>query len=450
MKRHRWILRAASWIVPRAERDDFLAEWTAELWYVERKVTQPTAFCLGAFRDAWWLRCYSLHPAARQILRLETPLQCISVLAVLAALTMSMVFSVPTSRKMLAAPPYRNPRGLVMVNAGVGRMDSASVSLAKFQTLEADGGHWFSSLAYYQPAALHIRAGAHRISLAGARASQNLFDILGVPVAHAAHYPALVVNESAWRRLGGAIPEIDGHAVEISAVIADAAWRLPADLDAWLLLDDSQVATLPPARPGFVVARHRGALPNRPYWYISIPISQEEHYSFECQLPFPKSSVWQGVVTMAALGLVLLGTTRITMGQSSARRNLRTGSRLRGWLFFLVKSGLVSVILFGLFCITMPLAQAVGVSFILAFRWVLVDQRRRCPVCLHTLSNPVRIGRPSQTFLEWYGTELICAQGHGLLHVSEVDTSCYSGMQWTYLDRSWSSLFSDATHSAAR
>ena len=98
MKRHRWILRAASWIVPRAERDDFLAEWTAELWYVERKVTRPMAFCLGAFCDAWWLRRNNLHPKTRQILRLETPRQCLTVLAVIAALTMSIAFRLPAAR----------------------------------------------------------------------------------------------------------------------------------------------------------------------------------------------------------------------------------------------------------------------------------------------------------------------------------------------------------------
>ena len=56
--------------------------------------------------------------------------------------------------------------------------------------------------------------------------------------------------------------------------------------------------------------------------------------------------------------------------------------------------------------------------------------------------SPIPIGCPSQTFLEWYGTEFICAQGYGLLHVPEILTSCYSSPRWLYLDRSWSSLFS--------
>ena len=62
--------------------------------------------------------------------------------------------------------------------------------------------------------------------------------------------------------------------------------------------------------------------------------------------------------------------------------------------------------------------------------------------CLRLLVYPVRIGRPSQTFLERYGTEFMCAKGHGLLHVPEIHTSCYGAQRWMCLDRSWSGLFS--------
>jgi hypothetical protein len=57
------------------------------------------------------------------------------------------------------------------------------------------------------------------------------------------------------------------------------------------------------------------------------------------------------------------------------------------------------------------------------------------------LTSPALIGMASQTFLEWYGTELICEKGHGLLHVPEIPNSCYSTQRWTYLDPSWRVLF---------
>src|SRR5205823_5350415 len=81
------------------------------------------------------------------------------------------------------------------------------------------------------------------------------------------------------------------------------------------------------------------------------------------------------------------------------------------------------------------------VGLILGIRWALIDQRRRCPVCLRLLTSPTRIGGASHAFLEWYGTELVCAQGHGLLYVPEIPNSCYSTQRWQPLDASWSSLF---------
>jgi hypothetical protein len=87
-----------------------------------------------------------------------------------------------------------------------------------------------------------------------------------------------------------------------------------------------------------------------------------------------------------------------------------------------------------------PYAMLVG--YILAFRWMLIDQRRRCPVCLRVLTGPVRIGQPSHTVLDWYGTELMCAKGHGLLHVPDTPTCSFDTQRWLYLDSSWQGLFS--------
>jgi hypothetical protein len=74
---------------------------------------------------------------------------------------------------------------------------------------------------------------------------------------------------------------------------------------------------------------------------------------------------------------------------------------------------------------------------------MLIDQRGRCPVCLRLLTDSVRIGSPSQTFLAWYGAESICARGHGVLHNPELVNGCYC-KEWLNLDGSWSSLFVEA------
>jgi hypothetical protein len=76
-------------------------------------------------------------------------------------------------------------------------------------------------------------------------------------------------------------------------------------------------------------------------------------------------------------------------------------------------------------------------------RWVLRDQRQRCPVCLKRLTHPARVGEPSRNFLAWNGTELICVAGHGLLHIPEMETSWFDTQRWLYLDPSWDVLFAD-------
>ncbi len=142
--------------------------------------------------------------------------------------------------------------------------------------------------------------------------------------------------------------------------------------------------------------------------------------------------------------LILPSTTSLQFGEyPTARVNF-----FRRWIFLGMKCGLLLLIVFcGAFDVA-PIIGAAGLQphatlagYVLAFRWALIDQRRRCPVCLRLLSNPTSIGQPAHTFLEWYGTELICVRGHGLLHVPAIPAS-YCRCRWLNLDPSWNSLFS--------
>ena len=151
----------------------------------------------------------------------------------------------------------------------------------------------------------------------------------------------------------------------------------------------------------------------------------------------------------AALLLLRIGTT-FTLGEYPATLHSRTrATRLHRWIFLAFKIALILLIVFFGTLDLGPVIASEGVrphatiiGYVLAFRWVLIDQRRRCPVCLRLLTNPVRIGQPSHTMLDWYGTELICSKGHGLLHVPETRTSAYGTQRWLYLDSSWRGLFS--------
>jgi hypothetical protein len=114
-------------------------------------------------------------------------------------------------------------------------------------------------------------------------------------------------------------------------------------------------------------------------------------------------------------------------------------------MFLCIKIGLLAPVPFFVCAAFAPLFPPVTMivlpAWIFGFRWILADQRRRCPVCLHLLSNPVHIGSPAQMMFGWYGTELACTRGHGLLYVPEAPTTWCGAQRWQYLDPTWSHLF---------
>ncbi len=122
---------------------------------------------------------------------------------------------------------------------------------------------------------------------------------------------------------------------------------------------------------------------------------------------------------------------------------------IRRWAFLTVKIALIIPALFfgaiNLAFLPLPvpvlLYQSSFWGAIFAFRWALLDQRERCPVCLRRLAKPVRVGESSYIFLDWHGTERMCPRGHGLMHVAEGSSLWFSGQRWMALDASWTALF---------
>lgn len=89
--------------------------------------------------------------------------------------------------------------------------------------------------------------------------------------------------------------------------------------------------------------------------------------------------------------------------------------------------------------------HAMLIGYIFAFRWVLNDQRRRCPECLRRCGNLVHIGHPPYVLLAWYGTEFICPEGHGLLQVPHLPKASFSPQRWLRLDASCAARFPETS-----
>ncbi len=193
------------------------------------------------------------------------------------------------------------------------------------------------------------------------------------------------------------------------------------------------------------------------HWRMSAPTPDGTPDDFLCLALADRShnplSIFLFAIILACLALP--ATTSLPLGEYRVgSRKLSWSTRLRRWAFLTGKFALLPPIVFlvsidlahlrpSLSQDTSDYIQIVSAFSICLFglRWALRDQRQRCPFCLGKLTHPARVGQPSRSFLAWNGTELICVDGHGLLHVPEMPTSWFSTQRWLYLDPSWDVLF---------
>ena len=431
----RAILRAASLLVPSDLRAEWLDEWRGELWHVARSGRRPAAFAIGAFRDAFWLRRNS--PAAPFAFSPASPLHCIAILAALAATTFVCA---PRPR---AAPI---PGLLTISAAGHG----PSVSYESYRGITAHASRAFSGLAFAAPARARVQFAPGRAAeVSLALATPSLADLVGVPTPPRDE-PAVLLADGAWRAWFAAIPTCPAASSRSAAapLASPESCRSTYSGGSGRRLDAHRGGAAG-GPEGLRSRESQSAVQARRALVDVRPNRRGAWDRFECASLDGESPVSLSVAMMLLALLLLPISTPVRLGRYPTTPHSPRGViRRRRWCFLGLKLAfLVPAVYWGAQMAGSLLAPGleahgclIGYSF--AFRWILIDQRRRCPVCLRLLTNPTPIGCPSQTFLDWYGTELICGRGHGLLHVPEILTSCYSSPRWLYLDRSWSSLFS--------
>lgn len=483
-----FILWCAAWLVPGRERAEWLAEWQAELWHVWHSYSRKsrgcfrggqevTDFCLGAFHDAFWFRWSNPRSIPRRVFRVGSASRCSLSLAAWVAISFLICLSLPNANEMIRPSPYRDSDGLVMISSGgYSGAQLPSIRFRDYQSWKTSTRRLFTGVAFYQPILKRVHIARHRAQeLAIGRASDNLFKLLNLPVSADAGDPSggyaarLFLSQAAWRGLFGGDPrtigsvtEIAGQRVLIAGVISQDSWQLPGRVDAWLLEDERHLAKLPLSSRGFVLAHMRtaGSLPQLDGWrYMAVHGDDGSTDRFDCislaqrtRLPF---SIF--LFSLIVAFMALPATTALPLGEYPRHSGRLTWAvRMRRWIFLWSKFVLIVTLVYftsvdiayGGHPLGSTRAQYIQLAisffgFLFAFRWILQDQRKRCPVCLRVLSNPARVGQASRNFLAWNGTELICAGGHGLLHIPELPTSWFSTQRWLYLDASWGSLFPD-------
>jgi hypothetical protein len=483
-----FILRGAALLAPGRERGEWLAEWQAELWHVRdahhargcfHGNAEVTAFCLGAFQDAFWLRWNNPRSIMRRVSRIGSPARCTFSLAVWTAASLLICLCLPSARRAIQPSPYRHADDLVMISrGGYSGAQSPTIRLQDYESWKTTAQHLFTGVAFYQPVRKRVHIARNQFAeLSIGRASDNLFDLLNLSVPTEATEPSnpeytarLILSQAAYRRLWGGDPRIVGRVVRVAGqralivgVVSQSSWQLPGHMDAWMLEDEQHLDALPSSSRGFVLAHTRtsGSVDRLDGWrYMTVRREDGGNDRFDCislaqraQLP---SSILLFTLILAFLSLP--ATTPLPLGEYPRHSGrLPRATRARRWIFLSIKFALVVPLVhftsvdvaYGVQGISFTTAQCIQLAisffgFLFALRWILQDQRKRCPVCLRLLSNPARVGQASQNFLAWNGTELICAGGHGLLHIPELPTSWFSTQRWLYLDPSWSGLFSDA------
>jgi len=475
------ILRVAALFVPHREREEWLAEWRAELWHVWRSCNhqaEVTAFCFGAFQDALWLRGNNKHSVPRRLFRPGSPWRCGLSLAIWAVAGMLICFCLPGARRAMHPLPYRDAGDLVMISrAGYSSEHAPTIRLEEYQAWKTSTRDLFTGLAFYQPMRKRIHVGRYQTAdMSVARATSNLFEVLHLPIPVTArdqmnrpYMASLVLSQKVWKKYfhgdagnAGHIVDIAGQKVRIAGVMAEDSWQLPGQIDAWVFEDEQHMDALPSSTRGYVLAHVKasGLSPHavaRRSMTVFRDTGEADRYDCvsleqQAQLPF-----FFFVFTLFLACLALPATTPLPLGEYPVHGDrLPSIMRFRRWFFLAAKVSLIVPIVYfssldlayASLPIDSPAAQGIQFvssffGFLFAFRWALQDQRRRCPECLRLLTNPARVGQASRNFLAWNGTELICAVGHGLLHIPEIPTSWFGTQRWFYLDSSWSSLFSD-------
>lgn len=237
-----------------------------------------------------------------------------------------------------------------------------------------------------------------------------------------------------------------------------AEWR--AEL--WYVNHNTTIFCLGSFRDAFWLGRNR-ASPKQCTFRLESPfrcvlvlaiVAALGYLSFRMRSRFASSSVAGESIAVDCFWiyfisfLMLAAATPLELGEYQANRYAPSlAIRMRRWGFLAVKIAVLAPLVMWWSCalgVFVPSFAPMLLFFGLmgAVRWALADQRRRCPVCLHVLSNPAQIGDPSRAIFGWHGTEFVCALGHGLLYVPAARTTWYSAQRWQYLDPSWSSLFS--------
>jgi hypothetical protein len=486
----RLVLRAASLLVPRRQRTEWLQEWHGEVWHwahflVEsdrlntRTEQELLSHCWGAFQDALWHRFNRIAVLGFVHTYPTTPGFCLMVIvAVLSALVASSPMSLSwwtfrprldvESQNLLTVAPNSRSHWLdpELLRDAVAAWTQRNPLIAQAGTYA-----WRPSL---------VRGPAGKEEALSARVTPGMFELFGIgPILGRTFNPTdpshcencVVLSAAIWRsqfhenkQAIGQRLSLNGRQVEIIGVLP-AQFRLSGmNIGLFTRFGPSQ-----PRLPGFewpgAVLRVPAGLPvGRAKRDLETYVNQTGGLPPNTILDVlsPKDIQYQWLESCAAstgFAILLLAI----LNWRTAARLFATGPRrtavdvVRWWLFFAFKSSLLmaGVLAASLDVVLMTVLRFgpnpqnyVGGTAIwvflagltIALSWSVRDQLSRCRKCLRRLRMQVDLGGSAGTLCEPSGVELICDGGHGILHLPTMQLSSLDSERWTDLHESWNAL----------
>src|ERR1035438_931606 len=443
----RLLLAAASRLVPRPLRSDWLREWEAEIWWWLN--SQPGALsvgtrmrlmahCRGAFADARCLRGEVQSPPGPGSRWLRTPSACLAALALLLALVVAASGGLRQTRQAFRGVPFPDGGRLAILSQTGPFMGWRSgVPLARIDYWNARS-QTLDGIAVFIPyRGEAVTNGWSARSLLAASVGPKFFSVLGVRAAVGRLFAqedagrcgdCAVVSYDLWLRSAGRAISLNGRPLRVIGALP-RDFRFPNFEPAVWTLADSQSNALaiaicrlkPGVTPGgaqaelrSLIARAGGGMSGTSgAWVTVTPLETVAAGPVKTLIP-----AWLGLMMAAALFAV------------AGRRD---GFRYRA--FWAAKAALsLTVLLFagiefgghlfradpgdtllGAGALSLWLALA-GPGFALWWSWA--DQRTRCRTCLARLTMPAPMGHGARSLFETSGTELLCPKGHGRLLVS--------------------------------
>jgi MacB-like protein len=478
------LIRIAALVVPRAEREAWKQERTAEIWHRWQFLSYAGAWgriealllvrdYAVAFPEAVWRLIW--RDAVRNRVRgwIRSPWTCLSGLIALLLVVAIVSSGFPATRQLLAFRSQKSSGRMLFiwrhpVIGGGDRglpPDVVSAWAARSQLLESVAGFNITNMR------LTTAQGTAAKPLVIV-AERRLFETLQVrPVLGTfSNTPGVALDHRTWASLFHADPKvvgseirIDQQSLRVTAVLPRKFYFVTRQPAVYLVKDamtDRRVIVLARARNGATKNNIDRELTR---------IAEDRYYFFRSQLRlrFLDSTVFtpltffgSAVLVSILMALCLCGVRIRHVRFAMSAQNRRSAARRAS--FFLAKLILALTILFvaglelsrtesslmygsrdpgsGPFLVWLYIAGAMGVFF-----WTVADQRARCRECLKLLCFPVRIGCPGSLLLDWSGTELLCAEGHGVLHIPLLAPSWDEKSEhWITLDETWRDLFADA------